>query len=388
MEEALKYVVQVAGAGIAIVPLFATIFVINGALQGLGKFGGFISGIKGTGLKKKAQDRADYQKSLRQGNALAGKRTVGGGRYRRQYRRELRNQAADSALKSGQAQFGVTDDKAIGYVQSIAQSNAQAQAINNATNTQFAKNLATNPNAVASGMGPAKDKEEVEKALAAQQARAVAEAIKDVELSASAEIAPGDVDTMATRMAEAIRKGDSIGAQAYQNMLMRSGGPGTSAYRGAMSGIKAEELDPSTPEGQSAANAMTAAKRNLLANHGGVKETAADLIRHASDQGPKDAEGNITGPPRTMAEITADPSTWKMSNDDLVKQKTHSLQQAESTGGITQEQAREIQKDNQLYRKLDKGGQQVIDRIVMGKEVAHEEALVQNQLYDMDNRRR
>jgi hypothetical protein len=360
MEEAFKYVVQIAGAGIAIIPLFATIFVINGALQSLGKLGGFISGIKGGGLSKKASDFAGYRKTLRQGNALAGNRTFGGGRFRRQYRKDLRNQAADAALKSGQAQFGITDTKAGQHVQSIAQSNAQAQAINNATNTQFAKSLANNPNLVSQGMGDAAKNAEVLKALAAQQSRAVAEAIKDVELSATAEIKPGDVQEMANRMAEAVKKGDSISAQAYQNMLMRSGGPGTNAYRKAMMGIGEDDL-----QSEGASSAMTAVKRNMLTNHGGVKETAADLVKHASSS-------------KTMAEISGAADTWKMSNDDLVKQKTHSLQMAESAGGISQEQAKDIQTDNQLYRKLDKEGQQVIDRVAQGVEGAHEEALVQN----------
>lgn len=356
MEDALNFVVRIAGAGIAIVPLFATIFIINAAMQGLGKFGGFITGIKGSGLKQKAKDYADYNQNRRSANALSGQSTIGGGRFKRRTRRDLRNQAAEVAAKSGQAQFGVADDKAKEYTQAISQSNAQISAINAANNTRFATGVATGGVDVSQGMNTkAAADAEVSKAIAAQQERAIAEAIKDVELSAS--FKPGDVASIANAMEAAIKSGDGIGARAYQNMLMKAGGPGTQAYRDTLSNLSPEENNSA---------AMQDVKRNLLMNHGGVKETAADLIKHASDSGPKDADGNVTGPPRTMSEVSSDPKTWDLSPEDLVKQKSHSLKKAVEANAIPAEKAREIQKDDQLYRRLDSEGRKQIDKAAGG----------------------
>jgi hypothetical protein len=368
---------KAAGLGIAAVPLLLIFPLMTASLQGLGKLGGVITGFKGEGLRKKAEGYAKYNQDRRAANALAGRSTIGGGRYRRRTRRELRNQAAETAAKSGQAQFGVADDKAKEYTQAISQSNAQISAINAANNTAFATGVAKGEIDVREGMHPkAAGDDEVKKAINAQQERAVAEAIKDVELSAN--FKPGDVASIAAAMEAAIKGGDGIGARAYQNMLMRSGGPGTEAYRNAMTDIKGGDLaDPKV------AGAMESVKRNLLINHGSVKETAADLIKHASDQGKKDTAGNVIAPPRTMEEVTNDPKSWKMSNEDLVKQKTHSLKQAVAAGGILPEQAREIQKDDQLYRRLDQGGREAIDKAAQTAtpgqlDIAHDEALREN----------
>lgn len=368
MENVLPFLVKVTGAGIKIVPLFLVVVVIYSFAQAGGKLTSWATGIKGNGLRKKAQDFRDYRENVRKGEALSGTaRGLGFGKYQRQTRRELRNQAADASAKSGQAQFGITDPRAAAHTQSITQSNLQANAINAANASRATQALANNPNYIAAGMGTSATDDEVKKALASQQARALAEAIKDVELSATAEIEPGNVDEIAKRFAEAVKGGDSISAQAYQNMLMRSGGPGTNAYRNAFN----TQLDPNnidegslSPEG---ARALSEVKRNMLTNHGGVKETAADLITHAS--------GN-----RSMGQVSSDKKTWSMSNEDLVKQKNHSLEVAEAAGAISSTQAREIQADEQLYRKLDARGRKAIDdaaRNVNQSEltVAHEEAL-------------
>jgi hypothetical protein len=323
--------------------------------------GGFLkSKDRGKGFMKRANDLGARMDNDKKAKSLSGKRVFGGGRYRREARRDLANQSAEARAKSGAAQFGINDEKAAAHTRSIVQSNAAVSAINTANNTKFAEELANDPNLVREGMGAAADNENVQKALQAQQARAVAEAIKDVELSATAEIKPGDVDEMANRMAEAINKGDSVGAQAYQNMLMRSGGPGTEAYRNAMT----NDVNEGSPE---AAGALAEVKRNMLANHGNVKETAADLIKHASGD-------------QTMGAVSGNGDTWKMSNEDLVKQKSHSIKAAVAAGGISSQQAREIQGDEQLYRKLDSKGREAIDEAAHKAQddelrIAHEEAI-------------
>jgi len=175
----------------------------------------------------------------------------------------------------------------------------------------------------------------------------MAEAIKDVEITTT--IAPGDTAEMGKKLEEAVKKGDSITARAMQNMLLRSGSSGTKQYRESMNsaGVKAAIAAPGT---STQGAAVTDLKRNLLQNHAGVKESAADLVKHAASK-----EGT------TMEAVSNDAITWKMSSDDLVKQKSHSIEAADKAGGISQAQAREIRDDKRLYSRLDKDGRTTID---------------------------
>lgn len=99
MNEAVDFVVKVMGAGIAIVPLFATVWVINGAVQGLGKLGGLLTDSRrGKGLKERADKFRERQEGRREINALdaSGRRSFSLGKYQRRAKRE----AIDSGIKS------------------------------------------------------------------------------------------------------------------------------------------------------------------------------------------------------------------------------------------------------------------------------------------------
>lgn len=341
-----NFALQVMGAGVTIVPLFLAPFIIKTVNGGLSRLGLSVNN-PDRGLfdraKKGAQGFRDYRQNVRGGKALSGVgKMIGSGQFKRSYRRDLRNQAADSAAKSGQAQFGTTDKKAASYVAANTASQAQMNAINAANSSRFVGAVATSPGLVSSGMGKAADDKEVNKALGAQQERAIADAIRDVELTTT--FNPGDVKAMGDKLASAVSSGDSITARAMQNMLLKSGGAGTEQYRKTMETIPADQMGTET------VNDM---KRNLLTNHSGVKETAYDLMKHAAS-----ASGT------TMSQVSNDASTWSgLSDEDLVKQKSHSLIRAKAVGGISQAQAQNIKDDPQLYRKLDEKGREVIDSL-------------------------
>jgi hypothetical protein len=361
--------------GAAAVPI-GVIFIfvlLKSVLDFAGNPGKKIAGWKGEGVRKRFQDTSDAIDQNREAAAIKGggiSRFLRPGARGRQ-RRALRGQDAQANLEAANASFGQTDKAANAYTQSISQNKAVSAAAAAANNTALVTSLANNPNLLNDKLSKdAQGDKGMQEALAVQQERAIAEAIKDVELKASFD--PGDVKAIGDAMVKATKEGDSIGARAYQNMLMKAGGPGTDQYRKSMGEIKAEDMAPGT----GSAEAVTAMKRNMLVNHGNIKETAADLIKHASSK-----EGT------TMESVSGSGGTWSMSNEDLVKQKTHSLQQAVASGGVSFDQAKEIQSDTQLYRKLDKGGKALIDGVVSGTvNIAHEEALVQNALHDMDKR--
>jgi hypothetical protein len=238
----------------------------------------------------------------------------------------LRNQSAEAAVQSGQAQFNISDPKAAGYSQSIATSQHQAKFLGSASSGSYIGSLANNPSMLTQGLNPeVAGNEEVRKALNTQQERAIADAIKDVELSA--DIPPGapGITRMADMLTEAIEKGDSITARAMQNMLLQSGDKGINAYRGAVNGAV---RDPNNPEGYE--NATTALRSNILRNHGNIKGSAADVMEHALQGGSLAAKGAAAG-------------TWTGLNDSEVSsQKLSSLKMAQSAGGISAEQAGRI----------------------------------------------
>jgi hypothetical protein len=380
-ETMIRGIRKIAGAAAVPVGVVLLLAIIRSVYDFAGDPGKKFNSWRGDGLRKRAGDAKDAidqnneAKALNGGGLMARLRRPGA---KGRQRRALRNQAAQSNLEAAQATFGQTDDKASKYQQAIGQNKAISAAAAAANNTALVTAIANNPNLLKDRLGEdAKNHEGLDEALKVQQERAIADAIKDVELKS--EIDPSNVKALGDAMVKAMKEGDSISARAYQNMLIKAGGPGTDQYRKSMSEIGAEDMQPNT----ASAGAVSAVKRNLLMNHGSVKDTAADLVKHASAKPDED-----TGIPPTMGEVSGSAGTWAgMSTEDLVKQKTHSLQRAVAAGGVSFDQAKEIQGDQQLYRKLDKGGKALIDGIVSGTiNVAHEEALVQNALHDMDKR--
>lgn len=334
------FILQVVAAGVTVVPLFVTPFIIKTTSGVLNRWAGTINNPnKGPfdRMRKKAEGYREYRQNRRGANALSGTGKVfGGGQFKRSYRRDLRNSSASDSLKSAQAQFGVTDSKAAGYVQSSAISNAQTSAINNANNTRLTNSLANNANMVSAGMGAAADDAVVQNALAAQQRRAFAEAIKDAQISAN--IAPGDVAAIGAALERAVKNNDSIGAQAMQNMLLTSGGPGIKEYRNTMNRLEGTQ----TADGVNSmdSEAMTEMRRNLLQNHGGIKASAADLTAQASKGG-------------NLSEISNNADTWKLSDAELVNQKGSSVEFAINSGAISPEQAKRISDDPELVKHLE-----------------------------------
>ncbi|MDX2776386.1 hypothetical protein PV379_03405 [Streptomyces caniscabiei] len=310
-----SFAFQVMGAATAVVPLVLVPTMIKGAKA----FGGVLGGRIGSVLnnpnkgpfdraRKRAEQYRGYRQNSRSAAALSGGKVIGAGHFKRGYRKDLRNKSAEDSLRSAQGQFNVTDNKASQYAQSSALSNAQANALNSANNTRLVSNIASNPGLVSSGMGTASDDEHVKKALDSQQQRAVADAIKDVELSA--EIAPGDISAMGTMLENALKSGDTITARAMQNMMLQSGNPGVDAYRSKMIAMEGQQ----NAAGQNVLNdtVMSDMRQNVLSNHSKIKASAADIMKQATSGGNLSDHGKSA-------------STWKLADAELATQKASSM---------------------------------------------------------------
>jgi hypothetical protein len=344
-----KIAIQIMGALIAIVPLAITPIVMKAAGGLLGRIGGVVNNPnKGPfdRMRKGAEGYRDRRQNERGADALTGNKVFGGGQFKRAYRRDLRKQASEDSLKSAKGQFGVTDTKASGYVQSSAQSQAQLNAVNSANNARLISNIANNPGLVSAGMGSAANDQHVKQALDAQQKKALADAIKDAEISAN--IPPGATDEMASRLEQAVKNNDTITAQAMQNMLLRSGGPGIKDYRNAVNRL--EGTTTATGENAMDSSAMTDMRQNMLQNHGALKASAADIVKHASTGG-------------NLSAVSNDAATWKLSDAELVKQKSSSIEFALNSGAVSDVQAARIRDNPELIQHLEPGVRSTIQTL-------------------------
>jgi len=202
------------------------------------------------------------------------------------------------------------------------------------------RSLAQTPSGGGGSLGAAASDPDVRSALDAQQARAVAEEIKNAQLKAEVEFPPNQLDKVRQAMEQAIRGGDSIQARAYQNVLLNSGSEGIKQFRQGMG------TAPPTGEME------TELKRNILTSHAGIKDTAADIGEYATSK-----------PGETLAQTGQKADTWAMADAKLVTQKGHSLDMAEKASAISKEQAKRIKNDAQLYGKLDEKGRAIIDKL-------------------------
>ena len=350
MDGFVSFLKDVLGYTLPVILLWPAITIIKAVVNGIEGAGDIVNKVGNSKFgSKRLQAEADALNNNRDARALnsaprSGRvgrvvdRVTGRTGRRNAQRRKLRYQDAEAGSKAAEAGFGVTDAAAAAHIQSIAKSNAQASAINAANNAKFVTGVATGATSVGSGLGAASDPD-VAAAIAAQQARAVAEEIKNVELQAN--IPTDGIAEMARRMEEAIKDGNSIEARAYQNMLLNSGSKGVEAYRNSINGIPPSSMAGSTEEDL---------KRNILQNHSKVKDSAADIVKHAST-----ANGT------TLASVSSSAKTWEMSPEELAGQKTHSLREAEKASGISKEQAQAIRNNQRLYDKLDPEGKKIID---------------------------
>ena len=172
--------------------------------------------------------------------------------------------------------------------------------------------------------------------IAATAKRARAEAVKNAEMNVSS----GDLDNVKSLWHKAVKSGDGVTAEAMQNKMLGAGGYGQNVYR--------EALREAEAGGYMSSSIAREQKDNLLDNHGGVKNSSADLMKWASDKGNV-ANGNT---PRSLSEVGKDSSTWTMSDADFASQHMLSQKEAISNGAIGSEQAYRIASDQRLSKDL------------------------------------
>jgi hypothetical protein len=320
---------------VQVIPLAIAPMVVKLSSGLLGRFAGIVNNPNRgplDALKNRAKEKQEL--ATKRGLDPNNRGLVNRLGQRRAYNRrteKLQGEVHDSAADASWAGSTVANSKLQSLTQQ-KQSNAIAQNVANGANqTLTTSALASGPQAINAALGSAADNATIQKQIQVAVDEATSKSIKEAQISARAEIAPGNIPAMGKAFADAVNNNDSITARALQNMLLTSGSAGIDQYRKSMVTVE-NSLDPASDTGKEL-------RKNLLDNHGGVKASANDLIKQA-----------VSGD--KMSVVSTSAGSWQMSDAELVHQKTESLTLA--LPHIDQEQAQRIITNEELAQNLSK----------------------------------
>jgi|GEM_PF-1347509 len=336
--------VQVAGAAMAVIPLFITPVVMKAGGNALNKLG--INNInKGPidRLKRGAEGYAANRKILRQSRALNGVgRQLPG--YKKNLQRKMRREAVNAARAGG------LNSARTRYIADAAAAEGE-----NGSANQFARQMAggsryVEPSAQAQAAVTANALNEQKKAFASD--------VKDMEALVRVRF-----DNPGEALQEAMQQGDTTMAVAAQNVMFSAGGSGVASFRKAIESHEAA-INTATRNGdvaevarlQSQLNSVQSGlKTNIDENHGKLaKEKGADVLKWAKSSGGSLSSTGAVSPGDELADI------------ELADQHTSTLAKMETQGLITAPQADRMLNDPRLKTKLDTSKREILQRVANG----------------------
>jgi hypothetical protein len=318
-------------------PLFSLPFLARQSGPIVGAVGGALQGLVQKARKPLtdvSRDFADTAKSKYMTDNPSSRNI--GQRVRQRFDRARRGRelTRDSNKAKGDATWAgetISDAKLSQLTQAKLTSNAATGAANASHQAKFSSDLlASNGSAIVTALGAGGGNPEAAKAIAAAVTKATSEAVKEAELSAN--IAPGDLSAMASAFTSAVSRGDTITAQAMQNKMLTSGGPGIDMFRTATATAEA---------GGMSSEIKDSLRTNVLQNHAGLKASANDLTTWASDP---DA--------RSFSDVSDDKKTWEIADGDFARQHKTSQAKAMASGAVDKSQADRILNDKNLRQAL------------------------------------
>ena len=343
---------QLGGMLVMAVPMFLLPWLMR-------KTGGMLAAVQG-GLNKlsgrgssaikttaNAPERREYRKSAYLAKGPGRRRNVIRnaivGRDRRERLRTSRTAANKAVLDANYAQREAT----IGTNEANTAQNLQVQQLRKGSFEKVAsKNLAEtlqkDPTlAMVAGGDTEEGQRYVQNQANAELTKAMTEAIKNVELSA--DINPGDMNALKTKFTEALSAGDMIGAQAYQNMMLTSGGKGVSTFR--------EAMDVAEQNNLVSTDMSSTLRNNVLNNHGSIKGTDADVMEWAANSGG-----------RSLSTITNNPDTYK-NLSSAEKSSQRATTQSIAVANMSKTEAEIIAKSPELLSKFTPDNRDEVIRI-------------------------
>lgn len=407
--------IQIAGATVAIAPLAITPLIMKSAGSLLGKVGAVMNQ-RSSGLRNAGAAYRDKRKNIMGARRLNGQNMFGeagkrfqakgsrvaekGGRWNK-LRGGVMGAAGSTMVSGSDSKLGqyVNQASTFGEVRKLTkeQQAANAQrAYSDAKTRYVAKNASGDDEAALTYAqtiaGPTGNADQVQANAVSMNRGIMAEEVKNAQIMARAEMTPGDVSGIGDKLAEAVRKNDVVQAQAMQNILMSSGGEGLKQYRqqlnnlGGRSDASIANDRTLSPEQKSQLvqqrdalmqnDASKELRRNFTENHSDKKAAAADLMAQAT--GKPVSEG---GNGNVMANATASPNSWGLSDNEFSKQKGASLEAAYEAGALSGDshkvQARKILADVDLSSNLDPTAKKVMEKISAGVSAGVTQGMVQ-----------
>lgn len=335
-------ILLICGMIAQVFPLFSAPFILKASSGFLGsvaaKLQGGISKITSP-VGKFARGRAGASLGLARQQALAGSRSMHGGvgnwrrhvgsavwgGYKRSQRTNMQTEASKAAVDAGLAE-AVAQDAGLSDLDIETRANKErTSSAGRVSRQNYIDWLAAGGSSRAAGIDPG-GATRIQAAAEAEQAKEMAEAIKNIELTAK--IAPGDITAMRQAYASAVQGGDSVGARAYQNMMYRSGAPGHKAWQEAT-----EDLEDT---GALSTEMRRDLAENITENHSKMKSTNNAAMTWAVDSTQS----------ASLREHENDAGTYsKLTNEELISQKAFVQQKAIDLGVVDVQRARDIEKN-------------------------------------------
>lgn len=317
MDEAIRFVVQVAGAAIAILPLLFTVTVIKGTQGIIGSVAGKMEGSGAAkGFRGVGEGIREDRQNTRRTKGLNGEGGLPG--YGAGVRWNARRRAAKKSREGG-AQYAE-----LNYVANAAAGNAG--------DNRLSKQMA--------GGNEARQASVVASALA-QQKKAAIEGVKDMEALIRVRVADPsqtDIRSFEDALKKALETGDTTAAVAAQNLLFGQGGSGIKGFR--------DTVKTSEANGTASPSVVGSLKGNIQENYGKyAKEKGADVLNWANSDN-----------------TIANSRVGKLSDNDLVGQHTSTIEKMVDTNEITQAQAERMLKDPRVSANIDEKKEELLKR--------------------------
>lgn len=331
MNDAIQFVIQIAGAAIAILPLAFTVTVIKGTQGIIGSVAGKMEGSGAAkGLRGVGEGIREDRQNTRRTKGLNGEGGLPG--YGAAVRFGARRRAAKKSREGG-AQYAE-----LNYV-----ANAAAE---NSGDNKFSKQMA--------GGDEARQASVVASALA-QQKKAALEGVKDMEALIRVRVADPnqtDIKSFEDALKKALETGDTTSAVAAQNLLFGQGGSGVKAFRNT---VTAAETG-----GTADASVIGSLKGNIQENHGKyAKDKGADVLNWANS-----------------SSTLANTAVGKMTDNELAGQHVSTLEKMVANNEVTGDQARRMLSDPRVSANLKEDQEALLSQASKAQiSQAHDEAL-------------
>lgn len=349
MESNPSFILQVLAAGVTVIPLFITPFIIKSTSGFLNRWTGFVNNPnKGPfdRMRKRAEAYRDYRNDVNRGNRLgrASKlMSASGGKLGDSYSKRRR---ALGYLASAGETSAVNKAKKRDFAKAVSSDSSQEYLAKRALDQEgFAQQIAGSASSAAGFMASAQSA--VDKILKQDIANREVLLTADVRFKNNPQVA----------LDQALKDGDKVQAAAAISMLMKTGASG---YGKIFDSIKKAEDD-----GRGETATMETVRDFVKENGKAFKEKDPAMIRWATQS----AVDSQTGQPAvrsSLSQMASNASVFNKSDAEVAAFAPDAFKRAADAGAISQEQARNILGNANILKDTSPENRAILEQIKNG----------------------